>query len=159
MPLRPRIALLAALAATAAGPLSALTIRQVSTRDYSEEALTTISEIASGCESTGSRTYLRTDPAQKAGRYFIVDLDEAVSELPTGCSLLLEIIRGSDGLTEPLALPFSAATGSMGRALFVGLTDEAHSAETILAWRLTVRDATGREHAEAHSFLWEMPAE
>ncbi|MFA5257447.1 MAG: hypothetical protein WC360_04795 [Opitutales bacterium] len=155
----PRIALFAALAAMAAGPLSALTIRQVSTRTYSEEELTSISEITSGRECAGRRTYFRTDPTCKAGRYFIVDLDTPARELQAGCSLVMEIIRGSDGQTELLTLPFSSATGSMGKALFLGLTDEAHSAETVLAWRLTIRDAAGATLAEKHSFLWEMPAE
>jgi len=153
-----RIALISALAASLAGPLCALTIKQVETRNYTAEQLTTVSEILSGEEQAGKRTYLRTDPSIKAGRYFIADLDSPLSALPKGSTAVLEIIRASDGTTRTISLPFSEAIGSMGTALYIGLTGE-NSDETMLAWRLTMRDASDKVLAEKHSYLWEMPSE
>lgn len=148
---------LAAVAFVGTGWLGALTIRDVSVRSFEDAQMLTLGEYFGGQEHTGRRTYLRTYPEGRSGVYLIADFDKPVSSLPKGAVLVLDLVRGDDGAAERITLPFSEAKGYRGRALYIGLTDDAHAHLHLLAWRISVQSADGKELVSKESFLWSMP--
>ncbi|MBN1403862.1 MAG: hypothetical protein JW942_05265 [Opitutales bacterium] len=152
-----KIALSAAFVAVAA-QLGAVTIEKVGTRNFSEEDLTSLREYLGAGEQTGGRCYLRTDPSQKAGRYFIVDTDEPLSSLPADGKVVLELVMAKDGQATTIELALADSIGTKGQVLYLGLTDKLRD-EDILAWRISFRDASNKVLSQSHSFLWEMPEE
>jgi len=155
-PLLPAV-LSAALALTCVRDAAALEFRGVGTRVYDENELTSLGEYFDGQEDTGRRTYHRCDSSRRGGLYLIADLDSPLDSLAPDSVLLLEIVRADDGRQEQLRLPFAEAVGRMGTVLYVGLTDVDRCDLVLLAWRMSVCDASGKVLASTQSFLWEMP--
>ncbi len=156
MSTRPAILLLLSIATVSA--LDAITMESVVTRRLGKEELTSVSEIFGAPEQAGGRCFLRSNPAEKAGLYFVVDFDSALSSLPEACTVKLEMVLAADGKEQTLELPLKSSTGHMGNALYLGLTDSALRDADILAWRIRLLDSSGNTLAARHSYLWEMPA-
>jgi hypothetical protein len=157
MKVRVRIAALLAMSALAAGALRGVAIEGMAIRSFNETQLTTLGEYLGGHEYYGRRTYLRTDPAKRAGLYIVVDFDTKLSKLQKGSVVMLDYIRASDGQTVSVSLPLADARGCMGKALYIGITDLEKSGEKLLAWRISVVDAAGAVEVARASFLWQMP--
>jgi hypothetical protein len=157
MSARRRIAALLALSALAVGALMGVSIEGVTSCMFTEGQLTSLGEYLGGNEHYGRRTYLRTDPAKKAGLYLIVDFDTLISKLSPGTVVLVDYFRASDGQLVSLSLPMANAKGSMRKALYIGLTDLQVAEEKLLAWHISLVDKNGMILAERSSFLWKMP--
>jgi hypothetical protein len=121
--------------------------------DYSER----ISEFFTGEENTSGQITLRSQPADRAGYYFLTRLDNNGASV-TAAQIILEVIAPSSPRVITRTFPTALPAGS--HAYQIGLTGADwpdHKAHPV-AWRLRVLDAGGRVLAEQKSFLWEAPA-
>lgn len=109
-----------------------------------------------GKENTGSETVLRTQNANTPGLYFLtrVKSERALEHV----TFTIDIIRPDS--PEPKTFTFNAPLPADNRVFHLGLTgsdwpggQEAHP----VAWRLTLRDASGQVLATEQSFLWAQP--
>ena len=117
-----------------------------------------ITEFLGGSEPTGGRTLLRTQPASRAGYYFLLRV-KTTAALTTGATFELRVIRPD--APEP-KLFFFPATAPSGDTVFdLGLTGAdwpGGKKANPVAWKLTLLSADGRVLTEHKSFLWEKPA-
>jgi hypothetical protein len=122
----------------------------------SAESFDRISEYFDGQENTGRHTVLRTQPAARAGYYFLIRAKAAATT--SGAKFVLQIITPE--APEPKTYTFPITLGSKETVFDVGLTgpDWAGRKTHAVAWRLSVINAEGRELASQQSFLWSNPA-
>jgi hypothetical protein len=122
----------------------------------SAESFDRISEYFDGQENTGRHTVLRTQPASRAGYYFLIRAKAAATT--TGAKFVLQIITPE--APEPKIYTFPITLGPKETVFDVGLTgtDWAGRKTHAVAWRLSVINAEGRELASQQSFLWSNPA-
>ena len=120
------------------------------------ETFLRISEYFTGKENTGRRIILRTQPQERSGMYFILNLDRPAALLPKGCRLRIQAVSSSSPKAATFTLDFPTDTGNR-REVFAGLTgnDWAGPQHTLVAWKVTLEDASGRALLERQSFLWE----
>jgi hypothetical protein len=118
-----------------------------------------ISEYFTGQENTSGRLIERTDPQQRAGYYFIVSLAwHPHTTLPAGTQADVDYIRKDDPQPRHAHFTFSAPTGTFNEIL-LGLTgtDWTDQDATMVAWKVTLKDAAGAVLADRQSFLWSLP--
>ena len=120
------------------------------------ESFDRISEYFDGQENTGKNSVLRTQPASRAGYYFLVRLKKGTTA-PEGSKFALTVI-GPDA-PEPKVFTFPV-TGAPPRVFELGLTgsDWPNRETHPVAWKLELLSAEGASLAETQSFLWAMPA-
>jgi hypothetical protein len=118
-----------------------------------------ISEYFTGVENKTGRIIERTDPKERAGYYFIVNLAwHPGTVLPAGTQAELDYIRSDSPATRHAKFVFSSATGTWPE-ICLGLTgaDWPVKTSTIVAYKLALEDATGKVLASRQSFLWSLP--
>jgi hypothetical protein len=122
----------------------------------SAESFDRISEYFDGQENTGRHTVLRTQPASRAGYYFLIRAKAAATT--SGAKFVLQIITPE--APEPKTYTFPITLGLKETVFDVGLTgpDWAGRKTHAVAWRLSVINAEGRELVSQQSFLWSNPA-
>jgi hypothetical protein len=103
------------------------------------EAFDRIGEYFGGREDHGRQVVLRTRATERAGYYFLTRIKSAAA-VPEA-RFELHVIRPH--APEPVLYTFVAPGG-----------EAVHP----VAWKISVRDGTGRVLAEHKSFLWEKPA-
>lgn len=157
--MRPTFALLAALV-FAAGPARAAEAEFVRVWPSwrTAESFERIGEYFGRSENPAGRTVLRTQPAARAGYYFLVRVKPPAAV--AGARFELEVIRPDAPDAKTFAFPAPAMPA--GETVFeLGLTGadwpDGEKAQPV-AWRLALRTADGRTLAEHKSFLWEKPA-
>jgi hypothetical protein len=116
-----------------------------------------IAEFLGGSEPASRRTLLRTQPASRAGYYFLFRVNTPAAT--TGAQFQLSVIRPDSPTAQTFTFP---ATTKAGDTVFdLGLTGtdwpEGKKANPV-AWKLSFVAADGRVLAEHKSFLWEKPA-
>ncbi len=123
------------------------------------ESFDRIGEFLGGSEPvTGSRTLVRTQPAARAGYYFLLRINSP-ERLAIGTKFELTVIRPDS--PEPKTFTF-AVTGAAGDNVFdLGVTGSdwpGGKKANPVAWKLTLLAPDGRVLTEHKSFLWEKPA-
>jgi len=122
------------------------------------ESFDRITEFLGGSEPTGGRTLLRSQPASRAGYYFLLRVNTAAALTP-GAKFEVAVIRPD--APEPKTFSFPAIASAGDTVFDLGLTgaDWPGGKKTNpVAWKLTLLAADGRVLAEHKSFLWEKPA-
>lgn len=118
-----------------------------------------ISEYFTGVENKSGRVIERTDPKERAGYYFIVDLAwHPGVVLPAGTVAELDYVRNDNAIAKHAKFVFSEDTGTLPE-FCLGLTgaDWKNKDETIIAYKLTLEDTAGKVLATRQSFLWALP--
>jgi hypothetical protein len=120
------------------------------------ETFSRVSEYFTGRENTGGQTYLRSQPAQREGYYFLLRVKNG-SDALTSASLELNLITARS--PEPVTYRYPVAVPAGQHVFQVGLTgsDWPNPEETPVAWQLVIRDAEGAVLVSDQSFLWSKP--
>ena len=135
-------------------------IKHVDQQFMEVAAFQRISEYFTGRENTSGRVIERTYPQQRAGYYFIVSLEwHPHTTLPAGTQADIDFLRKNDPRPHHAHFVFSQSSGTFDEIL-LGLTgaDWTDRNLTIVAWKLTLKDAAGAVLADRQSFLWGFPA-
>ncbi|HEX9785328.1 MAG TPA: hypothetical protein VGA56_21670 [Opitutaceae bacterium] len=112
-------------------------------------------EFVTGKPAKAGPNVLRTDPEERTGFYYTVRLaDRDAGSLPAG-EVLLQVVPPDGVIPVDYRFPFAGSKRREVR-LDIGLTgdDWTHGKVLPLAWRLVIRDASGRTLASRQSFLW-----
>lgn len=115
-----------------------------------------LSEFLTGRENTGKDTVLRSQPADRAGYYWFLRLENKGTALVEATFELQVITPASP---EPRTFTFHAPLAHGTPVFHVGVTGSdwpGANAEPV-AWQLRVRSAAG-ELVSTQSFLWSKPA-
>jgi len=141
---------------TVAAAESGVGIVRVFTGWRDAAAFKRISEYFDGKENTGGEILLRTNPAQRAGYYFLVRVDNQGVARPVTLSLVL--VTPTE--PKPRMVTFPATLPAGAAVLNLGLTggDWPDAKATPVAWKLEVVAADGTVLATEKSYLWEKPA-
>jgi hypothetical protein len=134
-----------------------LEIVRVFTGWRTAESFHRLSEYFGGKENDGSAKVLRSQPAERAGYYWLVRLKNRLTPL-TGAKFELQVI--SPISAEAKTFTFAADIPS-GRCLFqLGLTgsDWPGAKARPDAWHLSLVAADGKTLLARESYLWELPA-
>lgn len=123
-----------------------------------------ISEWFTGRENPGRRQYLRSDPSDRSGYYFVLripsHLQDAAGAVPLAFSI--EIFPG--GTLRPLVCDYPVpAFLSLEKPFYLGITGDhwAQPDRAPIAWKIVLHPA-GTEHAalaQWKSHLWSDPVE
>ncbi|HTB63347.1 MAG TPA: hypothetical protein VK737_07130 [Opitutales bacterium] len=135
-------------------------ITHVDHRFMVEDDFKRISEYFTGVENTSGRVIERTDPKNRTGYYFIVALEwHPHTTLPTGTRAELDYVREDTPDVHHAQFTFSQDAGTWHEIL-LGLTgaDWPDKNTKLVAWKVTLKDATGSVLASYQSFLWGLPA-
>jgi hypothetical protein len=138
-----------------------VSINQVEAKYFDDAAFRRISEYFDGVENKGGRIIERTDPKERAGFYFVLDLAWNYGlVLPKGTLARVDYIRKDDPTPRVAQFTFSDDTGTWPE-IFLGLTgaDWPSKDLSIIAYKITLTDSAGKTLAEKASFLWELPPE
>jgi len=140
--------------------LHAFEFRHVAHRYFEAKSFKRISEYFTGRENPGNRLLCRSRPAERAGLYFILSLDEHSRKLPQGAQFVVEFIRPDDPETKTIRV-LVPENRPRGKEIYLGLTGDDWPDKTarLVAWRLRLVDASGEVLAERKSFLWEHPVD
>lgn len=116
-----------------------------------------ISEYFTGREDTSGRTVLRTQPAARAGFYFLVRVANAAAPRP-GATFLLQVITPAS--PDPVTHRFAADLPAKSTVFHLGLTDADWAGPDVhpVAWKLELLSDTDQVLASAQSYLWSKPA-
>ena len=137
-----------------------VSINAVAQRYIEESHFKRISEYFTNTENKGGNIIERTDPQQRTGYYFIVDLHwHPGVVIPAGTKAVLDYIRADNPAPRQAVFTFSTAAGTWSE-IFLGLTgaDWPSATTELVAYRLRLETADGQLLAEHKSFLWDMPA-
>lgn len=114
-----------------------------------------ISEYFTGRENTGGQIVLRTDPAQRAGYYFLIRTEQdAATEAKVRLTYFLP------GQTDPKVLTFPVRLSDRTAAINLGLTGDSWPDPEVsaVAWRIEILSADeSRVLATERSYLWNQP--
>lgn len=148
--------LLAVVGSVTLASATPLTVVRVWPAYHTAASFDRISEYFTGEENPGYQTILRSQPAARAGYYFLVRLDNASATVP---SAVFELRVISPASPEPQVFTFKADVPAGSHAFSLGLTgsDWPGSKASAVAWLLTVRSPDGTELLRRQSFLWAMP--
>lgn len=153
-----------ALLASAFSLLSTLTyadawIDKVQVRYKPEETFKRISEYFTGKENQGNRLIVRIPNDERAGLYWIIQLDQSVKNLPEGAQLRIDFFRQGSATVESRTYPLSNKRDV--KTIFAGITGNDWKAEDPkpTAWRLEVLDKDGQALDTKQSYLWRYPQE
>src|SRR5688572_22541213 len=121
------------------------------------ESFERIGEYFGGAENTGREIVMRTQPAERAGYYFLVRVKKNADA--AGAKFTLSVIRPDT--PEPKEYSFPVSLPAKESVFQLGLTGvdwpQGRKANPV-AWKLALVAADGRVLAEHKSFLWEKPA-
>jgi hypothetical protein len=133
-----------------------LTLVRVWPEYRAADSFARISEFFSGVENTGGQTVLRSQPAERAGFYFLVRTETKTAI--TGARVELQVLL--PGVEQPKTFSFPADVPAGGHVMLAGLTGKDWPGEKIapVAWHLAVLAADGTTLASGQSFLWAKPA-
>lgn len=115
-----------------------------------------ISEYFGGRENPGREIIRRSQPAERAGFYFLVRVKSAAAI--NGARFKLDVIRPD--APEPKTFEFSAEVPAKENVFQLGLTGSdwpGGQEASPIAWKLALMGGDGRTLAEHKSFLWEKP--
>ena len=129
-------------------------IRSVSETYWTSRDFARIPEYFTGKEYQGNQVIVRTQDA-RAGLYFVLELNEALEKLPKNCEVFVEVVR-SDG-PEAKLYKLSIPNETKGRKeVLLGITGDDWKSPKIkpVAWRIEIKDGTGKVIASKQSFLW-----
>jgi hypothetical protein len=133
-----------------------LEIMRVFTGWRSAESFSRLSEYFGGKENSGGIIVLRTQPAERAGYYWLVRLTNKSAGWP-GCRFELQVI--SPIAPEPKTFTFNADIPPGGSVFRLGLTgmDWPGAKGRPVAWQLRLLGSDGATLLARESFLWERP--
>jgi hypothetical protein len=133
-----------------------LEIVRVFTDWRSAESFSRLSEYFGGKENSGGIIVLRTQPAERAGYYWLVRLTNKSAGRPGG-RFELQVI--SPIAPEPKTFTFSADIPPGGSVFRLGLTgtDWPGAKSRPVAWQLRLLASDGTTLLAKESFLWERP--
>jgi len=138
------------------GQAAGIEITRVFTGWQDAASFERISEYFNGRENSGGIPVLRSQPAERAGYYWLVRLKNGEAAL-AGANFELQVITPASPETKIFAFPASIPAG---RSLFrLGLTgaDWPGARFRPVAWQLSLLTADGRTVIARQSFLWAMP--
>lgn len=121
------------------------------------ESFERISEYFGKDENPAALHIHRTQPAERAGYYFLVRLKNTGAEIARA---RFEIQLITPFSTEPKTYTFDSAIPSGSHAFQLGLTGTdwpAKPKEESIAWQVRVLSASGEELVRTQSFLWSQP--
>lgn len=129
-------------------------IRSVSETYWTSRDFARIPEYFTGKEYQGNQVIVRTQKA-RGGLYFVLELNEALDKLPKNCEVFVEVIR-SDGPEAKLYKLLLPVETKGRREVLLGITGDDWESPKIkpVAWRLEIKDASGKIIASKQSFLW-----
>jgi hypothetical protein len=112
-----------------------------------------IGEYFGGVEHYPDRIVLRTQPAQRAGYYFLVRISAPASVPEKSLWQIQLVMPGSE---KPLAFTFPFDSTSSKAVYELGLTgsDWINPKARPVAWRILLLAADGKSLASKQSFLW-----
>ena len=144
------------LALTVAATASDLRLVRVWPEWRDAKSFKRISEYFTGRENTGGQLILRTQPAQRAGYYFLVRVDNPGTARRV--RFQLQLIR--EGTPAPTSTDFPADLPAGASVFQLGLTgaDWPDAKSQPVAWQLRVLSAEDHELAREKSYLWDKPA-
>jgi hypothetical protein len=148
--------LLAVFGSAALAQSAPLTLVRVWPGYRNAESFDRISEYFTGQENQGRQTILRSQPAARAGYYFLVRLDNP-GPVVAGAVFELHIISPTSPDAQLFTFKSDVPAGSHAFDLGVTGTDWFGPKASAVAWLLTVRAPDGTELAQRQSFLWAMP--
>lgn len=113
-----------------------------------------ISEYFTGRENTGGQVILRTDPARRAGYYFLVRTRQSAA---VDAEVRLTIFI--PGRAEPRVLAFPVQLPARTAVINLGLTgaDWPDPKASPVAWHLEILDPAGKVLDAEKSYLWDTP--
>ncbi|MEI6862485.1 MAG: hypothetical protein WCL04_09570 [Verrucomicrobiota bacterium] len=146
------LALVPAAGLHAAAPAAALKLVRIWPEWRAAESFARISEFFTGKENSGDQTILRTQPAERAGFYYLVRTEAKAAV--TNARIELQILL--PGVEKPKVFGFPATLPAGSHVTLAGLTGTDWPGEKTLpiAWHLAVLAADGTLLAEEKSFLW-----
>lgn len=110
-------------------------------------------------ESDPTRFVVLSNPAERHGLFFEVELNEAVSKIPEGTVARVEILIDSDRVPRNFNFPLPANTlRARARFIWVLPRDRLRGPRGhphILAWKISLLDAGGKEISAFVSPLWQ----
>ncbi len=130
-------------------------IKMVQPRYLEEKDFERIQEYLTGKEVHGRRLIMRTQPARRAGLYFILTLSRSASTLPSDAKIRIELVPEGEPNPKSFTLEFPE-NRRHARELFVGLTGS-HWPDpdtTPLAWKVSLVGPTNEIIHQKESFLW-----
>ena len=144
------------LLTVASPPNPEIEIKLVQPRYFQEDDFKRIPEYLTGKEFSGRRLIVRTQPAQRAGLYFILTLSRSAAALPNDTKVRIELLLEGEPrpksftLEIPKKRPFT-------RDLFMGLTGShwPHPDIRPLAWNVSLVGPSDEIIDQKESFLWE----
>jgi hypothetical protein len=156
--MRQLLAVLLALAASTYCAASDFRFVRVWPEYRTAESFVRISEYFTGKENPGRQTYLRTQPDQRAGFYFLSRIANGGPAAPAA-KIQLQVITQHD--PRPRTHVFTADIPHGERVFLIGLTgtDWTAPTEQPVAWKVSVLAADGQELAGEQSYLWSKPAQ
>lgn len=131
-------------------------IKHVAARSVPESSFKRISEYFDQTENTGGKLILRTEPKQRAGYYFMLSLQRhAVTALVDG-TIELHYVKEGERLHILETFPVPASPPPCNE-IWLGLTGGSALAdnETIMAWKIVIRQPDGQVLDTQQSFLWQ----
>lgn len=135
---------------------SDLQIVRVFTGWRAADSFRRVSEYFTGRENTGGITIVRSQPAHRAGYYWLVRVKNHGAAL-SGTKFELQVIPPSK--PEPKTFTFAAGVPAGSTLYDFGLTgsDWNQPKARPAAWRLRLLSADGRLLLQKQSFLWALP--
>lgn len=121
------------------------------------ESFDRISEYFTGRENPGGQTVLRSQPAERAGFYFLARIKNAGPAV-AGATFKLDVITPASA--APRTFTFAADLPAGEQVFNLGLTgaDWPGGAKARpVAWQLAVLAPGGAELVQTQSYLWEKP--
>lgn len=134
-----------------------VSIQDVKLRQIEAEKFMRISEFFTGRENTSGRVFIRSNPAQRGGLYFIARLEEKLTKLPAGMKVGIDFFEAGSAQMRQYIFEIPKVLQETNK-LFLGLTDEGMLEKQLpVAWRVYLLNADESLHSELKSYLWEMP--
>ena len=133
-------------------PLSAFELVRVWPGSRTADSFDRISEYFTGRENPGGRTLLRSQPAERAGYYWLL---RTRSPQPLA-GVTIELTYTAPDAASPRTQVFHVDLPAGSHVTMVGLTgaDWPDLETEPVVWRLRLLDRSGTELAHETSFLW-----
>ena len=129
-------------------------ISSISEAYWTENNFLRIPEYFTGKEYFGKQVVLRTDK-DRAGLYFVLELNHPLANLPENSSVLIRVIRSDHPEAKLYKLELPRKTTERSEIL-LGITGSDWNSPKIkpVAWRIELQDQNGKLLAAKQSFLW-----
>jgi len=121
------------------------------------ESFERISEYLGKDEDARGQLILRTQPATRAGYYFLLRVNNSAAAI-ADAKIELQVITPFS--SEPKTYNFTCTLPAKSHALNLGLTGTdwiGKPKDEVVAWQLRLLSPTGAELAKAQSHLWSLP--